>query len=310
VRPLAALAGDALAALLVGHNPTPVAFKTAVGSVHRSAPVAAVGHRTGGIPQPMLCTDAAPVGTPHRPFTTAVSPVIRPAPPQALPIAPYPRPVDRTLGVIEFAAVLVTLAVSVRALRRPSRRRALTATLLAAVCGMTVAQPFGITTDELDAPADDLPIIAEHTDGPPTGVHTMWVAGVLPVPVVLYQRGDVLAGLSENTPTKSLRARSWLWPGVLTNASEVAATCSNDIFTPCPGGAVVTRLHRDGHHLVVTITNPYAEGHDPDTVPDVFRYRLGFGITSITGVVYWLLAAAVTAAAWSRTRAARRITAA
>src|SRR3954466_6089255 len=122
---------------------------------------------------------------------------------------------DRLLGAAELFGVLVSLAVLARACLRPGLRRSRVAVLLALVLALTVAQPVGVIAHRV-SPASAAGSTADHG-----GLHTIRLAGVVPFFYTLYQRRNFLAGLSENVPTQTLRARSWLGPGLLTTSSSV-----------------------------------------------------------------------------------------
>ena len=147
------------------------------------------------------------------------------------------------------------------------------------------------------------------------GLHVARLFGVVPVaPFVLYYRDDLLAGLAENTPTATTRARSWFWLPVLTNGTNIADICSNDVFTPCwqpnpaegaPPGfpnpyADSLQLARSGGDYWVTITNPGSAGHPPGQVPDAFTWRLTAGLASPAGLRFWMLAGGLVLAARRR----------
>jgi hypothetical protein len=214
---------------------------------------------------------------------------------------------DRLLGAAELFGVLLSLILLARACRRPSRRSSRVAVGLAVVLALTVAQPIGVVAHPVSG--------AGHTkvteDG---GIHTIRLAGVVPFFYTLYQRRDLLAGLSENTPTATLRARSWLGPGLLTTSSSVVATCSNDVFTPCPddrpyrrspGGLPPSRLLIDttGRAPIVTITHPLDDDPSYARIPRAFSYQLSIGVVSPAGLACWALAAVLSVAALLRAKA-------
>jgi len=185
---------------------------------------------------------------------------------------------------------------------RPGRWRAPAA--LAFVLGLTVAQPLGIVATE--QPGEPRRATAqEHADS--EGVHVARLFGVIPVlPFKLYRRDVFLAG--ENTPTKTMRARSWLWLPILSNATEVTEMCA-DVFIPCwhdaylSGGVkevprTMSVVRDDGAHWVVVDNGGVDE--DQPTVPPSFTWKLTAGIASIGGLVYWVLAGGLVVAARRR----------
>ena len=164
--------------------------------------------------------------------------------------------------------------------------------MFALVLALTVAQPFGVVASK-DAGAPMPPTEAEQANG--DSVHVARLFGLLPVvPFRLYQREIFLSGLGENAPNKTLRARSWFWLPALTNATQVAETCSDDVLTPCwePGEQDLT-VFREGATTWATIDNP--PGRDPSraplAIPDSFTWKLSAGIASPSGLAYWALAA-------------------
>ena len=162
--------------------------------------------------------------------------------------------------------------------------------MFALVLALTVAQPFGVVASK-EAGAPRPPTEAEQANG--DSVHVARLFGLLPaVPFRLYQREIFLSGLGENAPNKTLRARSWFWLPALTNATQVAETCSDDVLTPCwePGEQDLT-VFREGGAQWVTIDNPPGRDSGPAQIPDSFTWKLSAGIASPAGLAYWVLAA-------------------
>lgn len=196
----------------------------------------------------------------------------------------------------------------VAAWERPTARGLRRApTVLAVVVGLTVAQPFGvIASKEDDAPRPPTPAPPNQLDPPQTNgedVHVARLFGVVPVlPFRFYQRQIFLSGLAENTPNETLRVRSWFWLPVLTNATEVTETCSNDVFTPCWNGGQNLTVFREGGAQWATIDNSAGRGSSQPDLPDSFTWKLSAGIASPAGLVYWALAAGLVITA-SRRRA-------
>ena len=192
----------------------------------------------------------------------------------------------------------------IAAWERPTGRGHRTApTLLALVVALTVAQPFGVIASKEDA-APRPPVYA----GNGHSVHVARVLGIPLLPFRLYSRSSVSFG--ENTPKATLRARSWFWLPALTNATQIAETCSSDVFTPCwdpepgsgnPGNDLT--VFRKGGKQWVTIENPAGReergpcppsacgpGYRPTPLPDSFSWELRAGSASPAGLVYWALA--------------------
>jgi len=195
---------------------------------------------------------------------------------------------DSILGFAEFFLVPASILWLVAAWRDPKSRGLRAPTVLALILALTVAQPFGVVASkEAGAPPP--------TEAGPNGesVHVARLFGFLPVlPFRLYQREIFLSGLGENAPNETLRARSWFWLPLLTNATQVAETCSDDVLTPCwkPGYSSeqnLTVLREGGTHLA-TIDNPPGRGEAQ--IPDSFTWKLRAGIASPAGLAYWVLA--------------------
>lgn len=171
-----------------------------------------------------------------------------------------------------------SLLLLVAAWERPTVRGLRRApAVLALVVALTVAQPFGVVASkqEGDAPRppprpEPSPLSPAQSNG--DDVHVARLFGLVPVlPFRFYQREKPLSGLAENTPNKTLRIRSWFWLPILTNATRVADTCSEDVLTPCwepgyPYGKELT-VYRRGGSQWATLYNPPGEGSGgcPDT---------------------------------------------
>jgi hypothetical protein len=190
-------------------------------------------------------------------------------------------PLDRALGIAEFLLVCASLFWLALAVTHWSEPRARRATICALITGLTLAQPFGvIATAQAALP----PAGAQRHPG--TQINTLKLLGVLPVPFVLYRRENVISG--ENTPVATLRARTWLWAPVLINASTIAAICNGSIFVPCWDTRIRDyrlAVFTQGDRTWATISDHY----DPRK-PTVFTWKLGFGVVSWTGALYWVIA--------------------
>jgi len=108
---------------------------------------------------------------------------------------------------------------------------------------LTVAQPLGVRAE----PAAASPDPARPFD--PAATHGVELLGVSLLEFRLYRRErfDPLAPLGECCPpTHTLRVRSWVGPGLLTHATEVAQLCGD---LPCwqPGepGRTTLRVRTD-----------------------------------------------------------------
>jgi len=158
---------------------------------------------------------------------------------------------------------------------------------LVALTALTVAQPFGVQADRLgEAEAQGLASSASDPNAPdPVDAHSLDVAGVPVMRFASYRRkieSDVFAGLGECCPpTHSLRVRSWLWPGLMTHATQVMEICGD---SPCwePGSSAL-KLQRMSGQWYLTLA---------DASKPAQAWRLGPGIVSGWGVAYWLLAGA------------------
>ena len=151
---------------------------------------------------------------------------------------------------------------------------------------LTVAQPFGIVATERAAPPRDAHSVK------PTSVHVARLFGVLPVlPFALYYQAKLYSG--ENTPTAMLKARSWFWLPILTNATTVDAICSSDANTPCwhPNGreAHTLELSQSGGDYYVSLIDP--AGVKGPALSAQKTWDLSPGIASFSGLVYWILIA-------------------
>jgi hypothetical protein len=155
------------------------------------------------------------------------------------------------------------------------------------VIALTVAQPFGIVAKRQAAPP---PRTAKDVGS--TGVHVVRAFGFVPLPFALYTRSRVY--VDENMPTATLRARSWAWAPFLTNATHVTDVCGNSVETPCwqygDSDAGQLGVYRSGGSTWVSISNPYLNEQNARSVPAQFTWKLGFGVASIAGLVYWAVA--------------------
>lgn len=207
----------------------------------------------------------------------------------------------RLLGVLEYVLVPVSLVWLTLAIRRPSRRRARRSIALAAALAVTVAQPFGITATPRGSPPR-----GAHPVGP-TSVHIARLFGSLPIlPFALYREDDLVD--FGNGATASLKARSWLWLPILTNATTVTRICSNDVRTPCfgnsGGSAGSLQLSEKDGRYYATVPVPGASSYAG--VKPSYTWELGVGVASIAGLIYWLLVAALIPLVLTSTRRLER----
>ncbi len=190
----------------------------------------------------------------------------------------------RVLGFAEFLLVPVSLVWLLVALRWPSRQRSRRATTLALVLAITVAQPFGVVATDRAPPPRDAHRVS------PTSVHVARLFGVLPVlPFVLYHQDNLYSG--ENVATAKLKARSWFWLPILTNATTVTGICGGS-DSPCwPIGrdSHALQLSQSGDNYYASLVDPAHAKEPPFSTSDT--WDLSAGIVSLSGLVYWILLA-------------------
>ncbi len=196
--------------------------------------------------------------------------------------------VARVLGLAEFFLIPFSLLWLLVALRSRSRRRSRRAIALALVLAVTVAQPFGIVRTERGPPPRNAHRVA------PTSVHVARLFGLLPVlPFALYHQDNLRSG--ENDPTATLKARSWFWLPILTNAATIAAICAPDIYTPCwqPTGpdSHNLELSQSGGTYYVSLLDPASAKLPPFGARTT--WDLSAGIASPSGLIYWILLAVI-----------------
>jgi hypothetical protein len=96
---------------------------------------------------------------------------------------------------------------------------------------------------------------------------------------------------------------------LLTNAGEIAGTCASDSFVPCWAnsgyGSRSLRIAEDGDETWAVFRNPASRLHPPGQVPRAFAYKLGFGLASPAGLVYWAVALGLVVLARVQLRADR-----
>jgi hypothetical protein len=217
-------------------------------------------------------------------------------------IATVMQTLARVLGIAEVLLVPVSILWLLLASVRPSRARAWRSIGLAAGVALTVAQPFGVVAGERSAP----PAGARPVN--PTSIHVARLAGFLPtLPFTLYHEDYIVSG--ENGPTAALKARSWFWLPVLTNATTIKDICSNNVVsTPCWGSdgraydyPTNLRLSEKAGRYYVTLLNPAARNYSPYDRTS-YTWELAPGLASPAGLIYWVVLAVLIPVAVRSTR--------
>jgi hypothetical protein len=202
---------------------------------------------------------------------------------------------DVLLGLAELILVPASVLYLARAVFRPNREQAFRALTLAGIVALTVAQPFGveaepISREEFEA-GDPQPAKAE-------AIHSVEVLGIPVVGFRPYRREVIGLLPSDVADPKWLKLRSWVWPGVLTNGAKVTDMCaSSDQACWAPegeggfedGSSRSLRLARAGDEWRYSVLT--ASGSVPRTPGETGSqgfFRLGLGIVSWPGLVYWI----------------------
>jgi hypothetical protein len=181
---------------------------------------------------------------------------------------------DSLLGLAEFVVFPASLAVAA-VLVAVGRWWTLVAGVgVLAVCGLTICQPFGIVADPISQSQ-----VAVGADSP----HALFT-WFPPLRIQAYTRDKFCLSDGGCNPDTDAMVRSWLVPGLFDDAVVVADVDSHD-------RPYLTRTN-DGATAMVA---------GPGAV-----YRLGYGIASMSGVVYWLIAAVLIAIGVVRYRFASR----
>jgi hypothetical protein len=184
--------------------------------------------------------------------------------------------VDVGLSWTEFLAYPTSLVAAAILVAIGRRRTVVVAVGIVLSCGLTLCQPFGLTADPI-APSQ---VVAAR------GSHAALVSWFPPLRVHAYRRETNCfmhdGGCWGDT---DVMVRSWVIPGLLDDAVDVSAWAEH--------GAPRLGRTRDGAAAVVVASDE--------------AYVLGYGITSQSGVVYWLIGGGLLALAWVRlhVRAAR-----
>lgn len=152
---------------------------------------------------------------------------------------------------------------------------------LALALAVTVAQPFGVRAVRVDDGE-----VASASAGP-LAHHPIELFGVSVMRFALYEKPISHLGLGECCPPQDrLRVRSWIVPGVLTHAGDVAELHGDGASSRWSLGGAAGRWRVTGDH-------------PPD---DPAAWRLEAGVASMSGLVFWILAAAGIAAVLLRRR--------
>jgi hypothetical protein len=205
------------------------------------------------------------------------------------------------LGIAEDLLVPISLFLLAGALLVPSRRRAKRAIVLALVLAVTVAQPFGIVARPVSGPPDGAKPIGT------TAIHVARLFGTVPIlPFALY-REEFLGPVGDQAPTAAVKARSWFWLPILTNATKIKDICGNE--DPC-WGTIANSESGPSNALTLEEKNGryYATLNGAPTTrpgaPSSYTWELGPGIASIAGLIYWALLALLLPAILTRSRSA------
>jgi hypothetical protein len=199
---------------------------------------------------------------------------------------------DQVLGYAEVVLVGASLAYLVVAALRGGRGRSVRALVLAGVVAVTVAQPFGVRAVPITARQFAAAEPTPHAQA----THSIDVLGLPLFGFVPYTRDIVSVQGETGDPTQWLKVRSWLWPGLLTNASKITRLCgptSQLCWTPedsAVGAGRSSNLHlaRAGDQWLYRVLTrngspaPYG-GTNGGT------YRVAVGIASFSGLTYWLV---------------------
>jgi hypothetical protein len=184
------------------------------------------------------------------------------------------------LLVIVPVALLIVLIARLSDRWPATRVAALPLTLITA---LTVAQPLGVKAERVDHPP-----VADLHGAPaydPARTESVDVLGAPLLHFRLYRRKthDLVAGLGECCPaTHLLRIRSWVPPGLLTNGTEVDEICGDG---PCWDPNV--RVERNNLKLIWIDGSWYATLRSRG---QSVAWRLSAGLTSRSGLAYWLVA--------------------
>lgn len=196
----------------------------------------------------------------------------------------------RVLGIAEFFLVPFSVLWLLYALHARSWQRSRRAVTVALILAVTVAQPFGVVATERAVPPSGAHPVA------PTSIHIARLFGVLPVlPFALYRQEIIYS--AENTPTAMLKARSWFWLPILTNATTIQRICSDDISTPCwqtrgpdPDSERLRLFESGGRYYVSLLRAPYAPAAIRGSLR-TYTWELAPGIASPIGLIYWAVLA-------------------
>jgi len=193
--------------------------------------------------------------------------------------------VNSALGWIEAIAVPVSVVwFLVAAARRSPSLKA--ATIAVAVLALTVAQPFGATL----TPITDAQWAADGGhEASPTGWHALKLGPVPVAAFTVFSRGVV--NFQDSGPTARTYVRTWTGP--LTNGTGAKAGRDERLL------AATLRQRPDGGYDLreeiygvneAEMAKMQTFSPPGNYTPTYQQYRIGFGIASISGLLYWLFA--------------------
>ena len=212
--------------------------------------------------------------------------------------------IDKTLGYAELVLVPASLVYLVWALLRRHRRRTIRALLVAGLLAITVAQPFGVEGVPI-SPQEFAAGNPEPVD--PESVQSVDVLGLGLFRFRPYTREIFYFDGQGGLPIAWLKVRSWVWPGLLANASKVERLCGNTL-QPCwtPRDQPQNRFGRasnlelvqaDGEWRYRILTRDGSPPRYPGNSSEPYRYngyyRLAVGLVSFAGLVYWFVAGGI-----------------
>lgn len=205
---------------------------------------------------------------------------------------------DWALAIAEMVLVPISLVALAWAMKR--QRLVTPAFIFCVIVAATLAQPFGVKaiTISPEEYVSGHPVVAKAE-----AVHSASVLGVPLFGFAPYSREALYR--TDTSPRATFKVRSWLWPGLLTNADHGAALCGEG--RPCwePGDSSAGNLElvRAGgmwRYRILRFDGTPVPPRERDLGGD---YRLAVGITSWAGVVYWLILIAAAVAHRRRRRA-------
>jgi hypothetical protein len=200
-----------------------------------------------------------------------------------------------TATLLELGGIALAVGLLALAVRRPTRTAALGALGVCLAVGLTVAQPFGMTSERLSKARFYEPGMT-RVDA--TAEHSSSLAGVLPLHFRLEREGIASVNGEGGDPTHQLVARSHLLPGVLVHSTEVTELCG-PLGSPCwdPRGRLPTpdvlQMWRtpDGDWRLRVLADVDQPGAPPPfPIHRFYGWQIEPGIASPLGLIYWLVA--------------------